>query len=291
MNNPGGVQASDESALWIENLVDGLSGITLKAKHAVCCEASPFQKIEVFDTYTFGRVLLLGGTIVFTERDEHIYNEMITHPALVTHPAPKTVCVIGGGDGGCLREVLKYPCVKKVSVVEIDRQVTDVVKRFFPKLAKGFDDKRVDIAFKDGHEWLQANKQAFDIVLVDSYDPAGPVQSLETANFLELVRNSLALGGIAVLLTDAPELNRDKIQRTVRDLTAHFAWRKPYVATIPSFPLGTCSFVMCGTEVDGPGNPDASRLKAVARKCRYFCADIMQGAFCLPKTAAEIFNL
>jgi len=206
------------------------------------------------------------------------------------HPNPRHVCIIGGGDGGCLREALRHSVVEKVCVVEIDKQVTETIKRFFPRLAKGFSDSRTDISFADGHTWLGRKKRSFDVIIVDSYDPGGPVQSLETANFYELLRNSLNAGGIAVLQTDAPELNREKIPRTVRDLTAHFAWRKPYIATIPSFPLGMCSFIMCGADGEGPGEPDAPRLKAVTRRCRYYCADIHRGAFCLPQSVGEMFR-
>jgi len=279
-----------ESSLWLENLVDGCAGITIKAKHAVHCEASPFQKIEVFDTYAFGRTLLLGGTIVYTESDGSIYNEMITHPALFAHGSPRDICIIGGGDGGCICEALKHRGIKKITAVEIDRQVTDVVKRFFPELACGFNDKRVRLYFEDGYAWLSESTARFDVIIVDSYDPGGPVQSLETANFYDVVRRSLKPGGVAAIQTDAPQLNREKIQRAMRDLTSHFAWCKPYIAAIPSFPLGMCSFVLCGTGGSGPRAINRARIEPVSKHCRYYCADIHDGAFYLPKTAGEIFN-
>jgi spermidine synthase len=290
MNSASETQSNTESALWLNNLVDGLSGLTIKVKHTLYCESSPFQKIEVFDTYGYGRILLLGGTIVFTERDEHIYNEMITHPAMVTHAKPQKVCVIGGGDGGVLREVLKHPAVKSVTVVEIDKQVTEVVKRLFPGLAQGFGDRRVELAFDDGHDWLEENKRAFDIIIVDSYDPAGPVQSLETANFFELVRASLRTGGMAVFQTNAPELYREKIRRMSVDLSVHFPWRTPYVAPMPSFPLGLSSFALCGAWGKGPAVPAAARLAALSARCRYYSSEIHTGAFCLPKSVAEILR-
>jgi spermidine synthase len=283
--NAGG---ASESSLWLENLVDGLSGIRMKAKHAVHFEASPFQKIEVFDTYAFGRVLLLGGTIVYTQSDGNIYNEMLTHPALFSHPSPREICIIGGGDGGCLSEALKHGSPKKITIVEIDSQVTSVVKRFFPELSGGLNDKRVEMHFEDGYAWLSGRKNRYDVIIVDSFDPGGPVQSLETSNFFEVVKNRLKPGGMAVLQTHSPQLNREKIQRTMRDLSTNFKWCKPYTAAIPSFPLGMCSYVLCGTGHD-PHTPSRAKAEAVARQCRYFCTDILTGAFCLPKSVSEIF--
>jgi spermidine synthase len=279
------------SSIWLENLVDGLSGIRMKAKHSVHFEASPFQKIEVFDTYAFGRVLLMGGTIVYTQSDGHIYNEMLTHPALFSHNAPREICIIGGGDGGCLSEALKHVSIKKITIVEIDNQVTSVVNRFFPELSAGLKDKRVQMFFEDGYAWLSQAKSKYDVIVVDSFDPGGPVQSLETANFFEVVRKSLKPGGLAVLHTDAPHLNREKIHRTMRDLSVHFAWCRPYTATIPSFPLGTCSFVLCGTGKAESHTGPRAKMENVSRQCRYFNADIFSGAFCLPKSVGEIFNI
>lgn len=285
------LSADCESSVWLQNLVDGLAGFSIKAKHAVHFEASPFQKIEVFDTYAFGRVLLLGGTIVYTECDGHIYNEMMTHPVMNCHKSPLDVCIIGGGDGGCLREVLKHSGVKKVEIVEIDRQVTGTVKKYFPELAESFSNNKVKTNFMDGYEWLKENNRKFDVILVDSYDPGGPVQSLETGNFYDLVKRSLKTGGMASIQTDSPQLYREKIQRTMRDLTSHFAWCRPYIATIPSFPLGTCSFILCGESGDGPRKPDASRVGKVTKLCRYYSASIHDGAFCLPKIVGDVFNV
>jgi spermidine synthase len=279
--------SGSESSIWLENLVDGLSGIRMKAKHAVHFEASPFQKIEVFDTYAYGRVLLLGGTIVYAQNDGYIYNEMLTHPALFSHNSPKDICIIGGGDGGCLCEVLKHSSVKNITIVEIDKQVTSVVKRFFPELSAGFGSKKVQMFFEDGYAWLCAAKNRYDVILVDSFDPGGPVQSLETANFFEVARKKLKPGGIAVLQTHTPQLNRDKIQRTMRDLSVHFKWCRPYTASIPSFPQGLCSYVLCGT--GAAAHAQTGRINEVASKCRYFSTDLQNGLFCLPRSVSEIF--
>jgi spermidine synthase len=279
-----------DSSLWISNLVDGLAGLTIKAKHALYCNASPFQKIEVFDTYSYGNVLMLGGVIVLTERDEHIYNEMIAHPALLAHPRPAAVCVVGGGDGGALREVLRHDCVIEAVAVDIDAMVTETVKQFFPSLGPAFDDPRSSTAYADGCAWLEESDRTFDVIMVDSYDPGGPVQSLETGNFFELVRAHLRDEGIAVVQTGSPELRADDIRRTMRDLGNIFAWTAPYVCTIPSFPLGLCSFVLCGTTGEGVPSLDPERLAAVGGSCRYFSGEALDGAVRLPASVRAIFT-
>jgi spermidine synthase len=280
-----------ESSCWYHSLIDGCIGTMMKIKSTLHSTASPFQKIEVVDTYSFGRMLILAGTVVFTEKDEHVYNEMVTHPALMSHPAPREICIIGGGDGGSLREALKHPSVTKVTVVEIDKMVTETVKRFFPLLYGGFRDERTELVFEDGYQWLKKSKRTFDVIIVDSYDPGGPIQSLGTDDFFELVDNSLADGGYAVFLTSSPELNRDKIRSAINDLSVKFPLCKPYTATMPSFPLGLCSFVLCGKAATAAAPIDRSRIEHIADTCQYYSPAMQQGAFLLPKSVADVFGI
>ncbi len=289
MNTPFSRQQSTiESSNWISNLVDGNSGLTLRVKQTLFCDASPFQKIEVFETYGFGRLLALAGMVVLTERDEHVYNEMITHPAMLAGSPPESVCIIGGGDGGALREVLKYDSVKRVTVVEIDRQVTEAVRRFFPAMAEGFDDPRTELVYDDGYAWLEASEATFDVIIIDSYDPGGPVQSLETGNFFELVKKSLTpQTGRAVLQTDTPDLHRETIRNTVKELSRFFSMRKPYLAVIPSFPGGICSFILCLQSDEQIKWSDKS--SEISKDCGYFAPDLLCGAFCLPQSIAAVF--
>ena len=143
--SPNNMQSSCASSLWIDNMVNGLSGLSIRAKRAVFSDSSPFQKIEIFDTYSFGRIMCLADFVVLTELDEFIYHEALVHPAMMMHDNPARVCIIGGGDGGCLREVVKYKCMESVVVVEIDEMVKDTVAAHFPKLAAGFTDMRVSV--------------------------------------------------------------------------------------------------------------------------------------------------
>jgi spermidine synthase len=278
---------SSESSIWIENLVDGGAGLSIKAKHALFCQSSAFQKVEVFDTYTYGRVLILAGCVVATEKDEFIYNEMIAHPALCMHHSPKKVLIIGGGDGGALRETLKHPTVKQVTVVEIDSLVVKAVKAHMPGLSGGFGDKRAKMVIDDGAAFLEKCHEKFDCIIVDSFDPGGPVQSLSTQDFYHLVKNRLADHGVAVFQTDSPTVRKDVLASALRSVSALFAQYKPYVVSIPSFPEGACSFLVCSMDKNGLDHFDAQRYAKIAKSCRCFSDEYFRGVFLLPRHIAN----
>ena len=281
-------ETGSNASLWLENLVNGLAGITLRAKHSLYYGASPFQKIEIFHTYAFGKVLVLADNIVLTERDEHIYHESIVHPAMIMHTDPRRVCIIGGGDGGCLREVLKYKDVETALVVEIDKMVKEAVTAHFPTLAKSFSDKRSRMEFAEGCSWLSKSKETFDVIIVDSYDPGGPVQSLETTGFYKLVHERLDKGGIAVFQTDSPTIRAEYLRSTVATISSLFKAFKLYLCTMPSFPEAICSFVICAKEGADLDIFNDKRYASVAKRCTYYNPDIHRGAFLLPEYIRKI---
>jgi len=285
----------NETSMWLQNLVCGHSGLVVKIKQPVFCGASPFQKVEVLDTYRFGLTLCLGGTVVLTERDYEPYSEMMVHPAMTAHQNPQTVCIIGGGDGGSLREVLKYPSVRKVVVVEIDNLVKETVEAHIPSFAAGFADPRTEVVINDGYEYLKGvGKGAFDVILVDSYDPGGPVRSLETAGFFAKVAKAAGGEGIVVLQTDSPVIRPDMIRQTIAHASAAFAHYRPYISVLRSFPEGVCSFVMASNGkggVDGGIDSfDAERFKMIADTCLYYNAEVHSGAFLLPQNIRSVVN-
>jgi spermidine synthase len=271
------------TSLWINNLVHGLAGTTIKVKHAVYTASSPFQKIEVYDTYRYGHVLSLAGSIVLTEHDSDIYHEMIVHPAMLSHTAPGRICIIGGGDGGCLKEILKYVGVTSVVVVDIDAMVKETIDRHFPTLAVGFKDKRVSVVIDDGYSFLKTVEKQFDVIIVDSYDPGGPVQSLETADFLYLVAERLAGDGLAVIQTDSPIVRPEFLRQTLTCISPLFPQAKPYLCSLSSFPEGVCSFVLCGRNKETLDRFDKPRYDAIADSCSYYNDEIHRGAFLLPQ--------
>jgi spermidine synthase len=277
------------SSLWIQHLIHGLSGLLIKTKQCLFCSSSPFQKVEVFDTYAFGRVLCLGGNIVLTE-NEDVYDEMMVHPAMFMHDNPKTVCCIGGGDGGCLKEILKHPSVEKIVIVEIDELVQKTIKQYFRVLAQGFEDPRVELIFDDGYNFLKNCKQQFDIIFVDSYDPGGPVQSLETTDFHQVVSERLHENGVVVFQTDSPTIREYYLRSTISSVSPFLAYYKTYISSIRSFPNGICSFLVCAQEEKILDHFDEKRYTLFINKglTSYYNSDIHRGAFLLPQNIKNI---
>jgi spermidine synthase len=160
------------------------AAISLKLKNKVHEEKSPYQRIEIYETETFGTLMTLDGLVMVTDRDNFIYHEMLSHPALFTHPDPKRVLIIGGGDCGTLHEVLKHKLVEVAEQVELDERVTRVSEKFFPELCESNRDPRVRLHFADGIKWVaDAQPGTYDVIIIDSTDPVGPAAGLFSEAF------------------------------------------------------------------------------------------------------------
>jgi spermidine synthase len=234
-------------------------------------------------------VLCLGGNIVLTER-EQAYHEMMVHPAMLMHEKPLQICCIGGGDGTCLKEVLKHRTVEKIVIVEIDQLVQETIKNYFPRYAAGFDDRRTELVIDDGYHFLKSNDRMFDIILVDSFDPGGPVQSLETDDFHRIVSTRLNKGGIAVFQTDSPIIRSNFLRTTIQSVSPFFSELRPYVCSIQSFPDGICSFLACANEKGLLHRFDETRYAPIAQQCEYYNNEVHTGAFMLPQYLKNALN-
>ena len=189
-------------------------GIAIKAGKVLFSKQSDFQKVEVFETESeLGRVLTLDDLMMTTEGDEYHYHEMISHIPMMHHKNPESVLVIGGGDGGTVREVLKHKSVKKVVLCEIDGMVIDACKEFLPTISCGLSDPRVEIKVEDAIEFIKDKKNEYDIVLIDSTDPMGPGEGLFTEEFYTNVKNSLKEGGIVAAQSESPFVNKEEIKK------------------------------------------------------------------------------
>ena len=190
---------------YTEIAAESGSAFSLKVKRKLHEEQSPYQRIEIFETAGFGNLMTIDGLVMLTQRDNFIYHEMITHPALFTHPDPKRVLIIGGGDCGTLREVLKHPDIERVDMVEIDERVTRLAEQYFPELCESNNDPRANIRFEDGIKWVQdAADGAYDIIIVDSTDPVGPAEGLFNKPFYEQCRRILGPNGIVIQQSESP---------------------------------------------------------------------------------------
>ncbi|HXH02075.1 MAG TPA: polyamine aminopropyltransferase [Candidatus Competibacteraceae bacterium] len=184
------------------------SAFSLKITEKLFEEQSPFQRVEVYQTVSFGRLMTIDGIIMLTDRDNFLYHEMMSHPALFTHPAPKRVLIIGGGDCGTLREVLKHPGVEEVTQVDIDETVTRAAIQFFPKLVESNDDPRARLRFADGIKWVkEAAAGYYDIIIVDSTDPVGPAVGLFNEAFVRDCHRALSADGLLVQQSESPLYN------------------------------------------------------------------------------------
>ena len=237
---------------------------------------SPFQKIEVFANDTFGKVLLLDGLVQTTEEDEFFYHEMLAHPACVTHPSLDNVLIIGGGDGGTLKEILRYP-VKRICHVEIDLDVVSVSNKYFPWLSEAQNDARYELFIEDGAKFLRNTEEKFDVVIIDSSEPIGPSAALHERPFYESVIERLNPGGIIVPQLGSPLYHLDFIKDCVSFLRELFTETRLYIGPVPTYPGGSwCyGFLSNGT------NP-FQIVRTLPPGLKYYNLDIHRAAFALP---------
>jgi spermidine synthase len=232
--------------LWLEDMFNDQTGIKVRVRDVLHAENTPFQRIAVYDTVAFGRVLTLGGSIAITDSDESIYSEMLVHPALTTTDKVERVLVLGGGDGGVAREVLRYPGVKKVTVVEIDRQVVDVCRKWFPESASSFDDPRVELVIDDAHRYLATCTELFDAIIVD----AGELDDTASDDFYDrtfadTVFARLREGGVLTSPLGDPVFESDTCRSALRKLKGRLP-SHTYLMSVPSYPGSQWAVAWCG---------------------------------------------
>jgi len=262
-------------------------GMTLAVDKVVTEFRSNFQDILIFDSKTYGRVLVLDGVIQLTERDEHAYQEMIAHLPLFAHENPKNVCIIGGGDGGVLREVCKHRSVKNIVMCEIDPSVVEISKKYFAdSIATAFGDKRVTLLHEDGTVFLENTNVKFDVIIVDSSDPVGPAETLFEEAFFGKVKRSLADGGILTTQGECIWLHLQLISEVLSSCGNLFPVVNYAYTTIPTYPSGQIGFVICSTgkNVD-PEAPTRKVPDYMKGELKYYNGDIHRAAFVLPEFA------
>lgn len=253
-------------------------------------EKSEYQRISVFDSPEFGRFLTLDGIMMLTERDEFIYHEMITHPALAVHPNVKRVLVIGAGDGGVARELAKYSQIEEIDVVEIDRRVVAVCQKFLPQTACGFDDARVHFHFEDGLKFVRRKETVYDLIIVDSTDPFGPGEVLFTREFYGNCFRALTDDGILINQHESPFYASDaKETRMAHQRIAQvFPVSLVYQAHIPTYPSGHWLFGFASKGLDPIQALRADAWNQLAISTRYYNTQLHQGAFFLPNYVKEL---
>jgi spermidine synthase len=204
---------TDSDATWFTEICkESGSAISFEIRAKLHQEQSPFQRIEIYATTQFGNLMVIDGFVMLTTRDNFLYHEMMSHPALFTHPNPKRVVIIGGGDCGTLREVLKHPGVEHALQVDIDDRVTRLGDQYFPELCESNGDPRAELVFGDGIQWMKdAAPGSVDVIIVDSTDPIGPAEGLFTEAFFRDCHRALGEHGVMVQQSESPLLHYQSI--------------------------------------------------------------------------------
>lgn len=235
---------------------------------------SAYQEIQVFENPFFGKILVLDGVVQITERDEFFYHEMLAHVVLSAHPDPRRVVVIGGGDGGTVREVLRHKSVEKVYFIEIDEEVINVSKKFFPSVACGIDDKRVEVKCMDGAEFVKGRKSDIDVVIVDSTDIVGFAKSLFTKKFFGSIKNCLSENGMFVTLSESLHFHREIVLQVQKTMKSVFPVVDLYTAPLATYAGNWWTFSV------GSMGPDPRVIRGKGRiRSKYYSGDIHKSCF------------
>ena len=268
-------------------------GIAIEKDKDLYSETSPYQKVDVFSSRAFGNVLTLDGLMMVTERDEFFYHEMIVHIPMLTHKNPKNILVIGGGDGGTVRELLKHKSVEHIDMVEIDGLVVEASKKFFPTVSSELNNPKVNVLIQDAVEFIKDKEDIYDIVLIDSTDPIGPGEGLFNEKFYNNVKRALKKGGIVTPQTEGPFAQSENMKKTYHLLRKVFKNVAPYCGPMPTYPGGYWSWGFCSDDVEIPFDCtkiDEKRAQEIEKTCKIYNRMLHYAAFMVPNFVKELAN-
>ena len=263
-------------------------GVTMETQNVLYSAKTEYQTIDILETQGLGKVLLLDGLVMTTERDEFFYHEMMSNIPMNSHPNPERVLVIGGGDGGTVREVLKHDTVKEVVLCEIDGMVIDACKKYLPSIAGMLDDERVNIQVRDGIDYISQQEDAFDIILIDSTDPMGPGEGLFTEEFYSNVNKALKEGGIMSAQSESPFVNQRQMKMMYPLLRKAFPKVNTFLGPIPTYPGGYWSWAFCSNTVEPLSFIAEDRVQKIAKQAKLYNLDIHKAAFALPNFVKKL---
>ena len=275
--------------LWMTEWQTQHLGMSARIKETLFSGRSAFQEIAVVETEQFGRMLVLDGVFQTSLFDEFIYHEMMAHVSLSTHSNPKRILIIGGGDGGTAREVLRHPSVEKVEMIEIDGMVVDVCKKFLPEISAALiaGSSRLEVKIGDGIQHMRQAENEYDVIIVDCSDPIGPGEGLFTRAFYQDVHQALKPDGLFVQQTESPFYHQALIRRLWKDVDDLFPVARMYLAHVPLYPGGMHSFTMGSKKAD----PLQAMLRPLPFHTRYFNESIYRSCFALPNFVCELLDL
>lgn len=268
------------------------TGLTIGLNKLLFSEQSDYQLVEVYETDTWGNLMTIDGMVMLSERDEFVYHEMLTHVGMFTHPNPQRVLIIGGGDGGTAREVMKHASVNHVDMVEIDKTVVDASKKFLPEVGD-FDNPKLNVLYEDGIAFIKNVSDPYDVIIIDGSDPVGPAEGLFEKDFYELCYNALTDDGVLTAQTESPWVesyypSMKKVFHAIDDL---FPVSKMYLSFIPLYPAGMWSMACASKSVNPLSDDVYNRIEKgidSIKPLKYYNADLHRGSFALPSFVSDV---
>jgi spermidine synthase len=259
------------------------AGLMLMVKRHLVHRQSQFQTLDLFETEDFGKVLTLDGMVMLTERDEAAYHEMLVHVPMLIHPNPRKALVVGGGDGGVLRELLRHPTLEKAVQVEIDRAVVDVSREYFPWAEAVYNNPKVTLVVDDAIKYMRQVKGEFDVVVVDSTDPVGPAEGLFNESFYRDVFGALNEQGIMSGQLGSAFYASEWVGMIIKRLRGIFPYVGLYLAHIPTYPSGLWSLGLASKSTKIDTHPDKVRYDTFSHDLKYYNHQVHFGSFMLPE--------
>ncbi|NCB15771.1 MAG: polyamine aminopropyltransferase [Synergistales bacterium] len=271
--------------LWITEEQSPDMKLSLRVSDVLLNVKSPYQDILLVDTGEYGRMMILDGAIQITERDEFCYSEMMAHVALSSHPDPKRVLIVGGGDGGVLREVLRHKNVEKATLIDIDEEVINASKKFLPTISAALEDPRADVKPMDAMVYIKAARQEFDVAIVDSTDPVDFAAGLFEAPFYRDLRQALREDGMVIAQTESPFSDASVVKGAYDALRRVFPVARLCWGAMPTYPTGMWTYTVGSSSYD-PSVP----VRSCPPGTRYYTPDVHRAAFALPAFLSELIR-
>ncbi|MEX0929533.1 MAG: polyamine aminopropyltransferase [Balneolales bacterium] len=270
----------------------GTTGLTVGITKLLFSEQSEFQLVEVYETDSWGNMMVIDGMVMLSEKDEFVYHEMLTHVGLFSHPDPRKVLIIGGGDGGTAREVLKHPSVQTADLVEIDETVVRAAKQYLPDVGH-FDHPRLNVIYENGLTFVARAKNQYDVIIIDGSDPVGPAVDLFTREFYQNCHRALTEQGVLTAQTESPWVPayHNSIKTLFSSLDETFNTSAMYLGFVPLYPAGMWSFAFAGKGVHALAPEVLHRVSsagAVLQDLKYFNAEVHAASFALPNFVRDI---
>ncbi len=282
-------------SLTYDEFYNGRTGLTVGVNKILFSEETPYQKVEVYETDTWGNLMTIDGMVMLSERDEFVYHEMLSHVGLFAHPDPRRVLIIGGGDGGTAREVMRHSSVQQVDMVEIDEAVVRASKEFLPEVGD-WNNPKLNVLFEDGIQFVKDIDDPYDVIIIDGSDPVGPAEGLFESNFMQACYDGLSENGVLTAQTESPWVSdyHPSMKKVFSALEDIYEVSKMYLAYIPLYPAGMWSFSFASKGADPLSNETLSRVEErfnnFDTELKYYNPEVHRGCFALPNFVRDIID-